>query len=66
VSLSPTEKTIAACIAGGKRNVEIAAEPGTTAEAVKLRLTEIYRKLGVSDRLELALYLLHHPTEIQR
>jgi DNA-binding NarL/FixJ family response regulator len=58
--LSPKELAIIACIAQGKRNKEIAFQMGTTEQVIKNYLRKIYDKLGVSDRLELALYCLHH------
>jgi two-component system, NarL family, nitrate/nitrite response regulator NarL len=58
--LSPKEQAIIQCITQGKRNKEIAFEMGTTEQVVKNYLRKIYDKLGVSDRLELALYCLHH------
>ncbi len=42
------------------RNKEIAYQIGTTEQVVKNYLRKIYDKLGVADRLELALYCLHH------
>jgi len=33
---------------------------GTTEQVVKNYLRKVYDKLGVADRLELALYCLHH------
>ncbi len=42
------------------RNKEIAYQIGTTEQVIKNYLRKIYDKLGVSDRLELALYCLHH------
>src|SRR6202012_391520 len=58
--LSPKELSIIACITQGKRNKEIAFQLGTTEQVVKNYRRKIYDKLGVSDRLELALYCLHH------
>src|SRR5580658_1582481 len=58
--LSPKELSIIACITQGKRNKEIAFQLGTTEQVVKNYLRKIYDKLGVSDRLELALYCLHN------
>jgi DNA-binding NarL/FixJ family response regulator len=58
--LSPKEMTIIACITQGKRNKEIAYQMGTTEQVIKNYLRKIYDKLGVSDRLELALYCLHN------
>jgi two-component system nitrate/nitrite response regulator NarL len=58
--LSPKEQAIIHCITQGKRNKEIAADMGTTEQVIKNYLRKIYDKLGVADRLELALYCVHH------
>ena len=58
--LSEKELSIIACITRGMRNKEIAYQIGTTEQVIKNYLRKIYDKLGVSDRLELALYCLHH------
>lgn len=58
--LSVKELSIITCITQGKRNKEIAFQLGTTEQVVKNYLRKIYDKLGVSDRLELALYCLHN------
>src|SRR5579859_1949977 len=58
--LSPKETAIITCITQGKRNKEIAFQLGTTEQVIKNYLRKIYDKLGVSDRLELALYCLHN------
>jgi len=58
--LSPKELAIITCITQGKRNKEIAFQLGTTEQVIKNYLRKIYDKLGVSDRLELALYCLHN------
>lgn len=58
--LSPKEIAIITCITQGKRNKEIAFQLGTTEQVIKNYLRKVYDKLGVSDRLELALYCLHH------
>jgi len=58
--LSPKEMSIISCITQGKRNKEIAFQLGTTEQVIKNYLRKIYDKLGVSDRLELALYCLHN------
>lgn len=62
--LSPKEISIINYISQGKRNKEIAHHIGTSEQVVKNYLRKIYDKLGVSDRLELALYSLHH--DLQR
>ncbi len=58
--LTDKELLIASGVAQGMRNKEIAAEIGTTEQVVKNYLRKIYDKLGVTDRLELALYCVHH------
>ena len=58
--LSTKEMAIITCITQGKRNKEIAFQLGTTEQVIKNYLRKIYDKLGVSDRLELALYCLHN------
>jgi len=58
--LSPKEVQIITCITRGMRNKEIAYQVGTTEQVIKNYLRKIYDKLGVSDRLELALYCMHH------
>jgi two-component system nitrate/nitrite response regulator NarL len=58
--LSPKEMAIIVCITQGKRNKEIAYQLGTTEQVIKNYLRKVYDKLGVSDRLELALYCLHN------
>jgi two-component system nitrate/nitrite response regulator NarL len=59
--LSSKELAIITCITQGKRNKEIAYQLGTTEQVIKNYLRKVYDKLGVSDRLELALYCLHQP-----
>ena len=58
--LSSKELMIISGVTQGLRNKEIATEVGTTEQVVKNYLRKIYDKLGVSDRLELALYSMHH------
>jgi DNA-binding NarL/FixJ family response regulator len=58
--LTDKEMLIVACVAQGMKNKDIAAEIGTTEQVVKNYLRRVYDKLGVSDRLELALYCVHH------
>ena len=47
-------------VARGMKNREIAIEIGTTEQVVKNYLREVYDKLGIADRLELALYCVQH------
>ena len=60
VKLSTKEVQIIAGVTQGLRNKDIAQEVGTTEQVVKNYLRKVYDKLGVSDRLELALYCMHH------
>ena len=60
VHLTQKETMIVACVAQGMKNKEIAVRVNTTEQVVKNYLRKVYDKLGVSDRLELALYCLHH------
>jgi DNA-binding NarL/FixJ family response regulator len=57
--LSEKEMLIIGGVTQGLKNKDIAIEVGTTEQVVKNYLRKIYDKLGVSDRLELALYSMH-------
>ena len=58
--LTPKEMRIVALIAQGCKNREIALRLKTTEQVIKNYLRSIYDKTGVSDRLELALFTIHH------
>jgi DNA-binding NarL/FixJ family response regulator len=58
--LTPKEMKIVALIVQGCKNREIANRLKTTEQVIKNYLRSIYDKTGVSDRLELALFILHH------
>src|SRR5580658_1060819 len=58
--LSEKEMMIISGVTQGMKNKEIAREVGTTEQVVKNYLRKIYDKLHVVDRLELALYSMHH------
>jgi DNA-binding NarL/FixJ family response regulator len=58
--LTPKEMKIVALIIQGCKNKEIALRLFTTEQVVKNYLRSIYDKTGVSDRLELALFTIHH------
>jgi len=58
--LTPKEMKIVALIVQGCKNREIGMRLGTTEQVVKNYLRSIYDKTGVSDRLELALFTIHH------
>jgi DNA-binding NarL/FixJ family response regulator len=58
--LSDKEMMIISGVTQGMKNKEIAREVGTTEQVVKNSPRKIYDKLHVADRLELALYSMHH------
>jgi DNA-binding NarL/FixJ family response regulator len=58
--LTPKEMRIVALIVQGCKNREIAHRLKTTEQVIKNYLRSIYDKTGVSDRLELALFTIHH------
>ncbi len=58
--LTPKEMRIVALIVQGCKNREIAFRLKTTEQVIKNYLRSIYDKTGVSDRLELALFTIHH------
>lgn len=63
-TLTRREKSIIACLVQGWRNREIARTLHITEQTVKNHLRAIYDKVGVSDRLELALYAIHQKLEL--
>ena len=60
--LSVRELQIVGFVVQGCKNRRIADVIGTTEQVVKNYLRSIYDKTGSSDRLELALFTLHHRT----
>ncbi len=60
--LTPKELQIVTLVSEGSKNREIATRLGTKEQVVKNYLRSIYDKVGVSDRLELALFTVHHRT----
>ncbi len=58
--LTPKEIQIVALIVQGCKNKDIATQLGTKEQVIKNYLRGIYDKTGVSDRLELALFTIHH------
>jgi two-component system, NarL family, nitrate/nitrite response regulator NarL len=58
--LSDREKEVVQLVAQGFRNREIGEKLFISEQTVKNHLHNIFDKLGVSDRLELALYAIHH------
>jgi DNA-binding NarL/FixJ family response regulator len=58
--LTPKEMQIVALIVQGCKNKDIATQLGTKEQVIKNYLRSIYDKTWVSDRLELALFTIHH------
>jgi DNA-binding NarL/FixJ family response regulator len=58
--LTPKELKIVGLIAHGCKNREIASLLNTNEQVIKNYLRRIFDKIGVSDRLELALFTIHH------
>lgn len=60
VDLSPRELEVLEAVATGLSNRKIAAELWVSEPTVKFHLTNIYRKLGVTNRTQAARWLLDH------
>ena len=58
--LSDRELRIIAAVVQGFKNRDIAMQLYTSEQMVKNSLRNIFDKIGVSDRLELALFTIHH------
>jgi DNA-binding NarL/FixJ family response regulator len=58
--LTPRELEVIGAILAGYSNGDIATTFSISEKTVKHHLTNIFDKLGVSNRLELALFALHH------
>jgi DNA-binding NarL/FixJ family response regulator len=58
--LTPSEQRVLEALARGLSNKEIAAELWLTQQTVKFHLTNIYRRLGVSNRTETMRYAYKH------
>jgi len=58
--LSDRELRIIAAVVQGYKNRDIAMQLYTSEQMVKNSMRNIFDKIGVSDRLELALFVLHH------
>ena len=59
--LTSRERQVAAAIARGLRNKQIAEELGISAQTVKRHLGSIYGKLAVRGRVALAIHVLRSP-----
>ena len=60
IKLTPRELEVVRAVVHGGTNRDIATQLGITEDTVKRHLTNVFDKTGVSSRLELALFALHH------
>lgn len=58
--LTRREQEVVVAIVGGLTNREIAGQMGVTEDTVKHHVTNVFDKLGVSNRLELAMFAIDH------
>jgi len=58
--LTPRQMEIIACVVAGCSNAEIAGKLSLSEQTVKHHLSGIFDKLGVFNRLELALFAINH------
>jgi DNA-binding NarL/FixJ family response regulator len=58
--LTPREEQVVALVAEGLSNREIAIELTLSEHTIKKYLFRVFEKLGISSRVELVLYALHH------
>ena len=58
--LTPRETQVTVFIVAGYMNRKIAQKLDVSEQAIKRHVANIFGKLGVSDRLELVLFALHH------
>ena len=63
--LSQREREIIVLISQGYKNKEIAEKMFITEQTVKNHLHNVFDKLGVSDRLELALFAIHNSLHLK-
>ena len=58
--LTPRELEVTSAVVSGFSNKEIAKKFALSEDTVKHHLTNIFDKVGASNRLELALFAVHH------
>ena len=64
--LTPRELQMVSAVVAGCSNGDIAAKFSISPKTVKHHLTNIFDKLGVSNRLELALFAVHRRFDLER
>jgi DNA-binding NarL/FixJ family response regulator len=64
--LSQREREMVSLVAQGLRNKKMGEKMFISEQTVKNHLHNIFRKLGVSDRLELALYAVHNGLHLRQ
>jgi two-component system nitrate/nitrite response regulator NarL len=60
VVLTPRERQIANLLVHGMKNKEVAYRLGITEGTVKVYFSRLFRKVGVKDRFELAMFAMEH------
>jgi RNA polymerase sigma factor (sigma-70 family) len=65
-TLSPREKQIVDALLAGCTNKEIAQRLGVSDQTIKNQLTTLYRKVGVSGRLELVVWAIEQRNDQNR
>ncbi len=64
-SLSPAELRVAACVAQGRSNKEVANDLCLSAKTVDAHLQSIYRKLGIRNRVELSVLMADNASDTE-
>jgi two-component system nitrate/nitrite response regulator NarL len=65
-TLSRREKQIVDALLAGCTNKEVAQQLGVSDQTIKNQLTTLYRKVGVSSRLELVLWAVQRRDKYNR
>jgi DNA-binding NarL/FixJ family response regulator len=58
--LTPRERQVVAAVADGLTNRDIAQQLSRSEDTIKHHLSNVFDKVGVSNRLELALFAIEH------
>lgn len=60
IRLTGRERALVAAVVDGCANRDIASRFGVSEQTVKNQLSVLFQKIGVSSRLELAMYAVRH------